>query len=212
MDPLRCKVEWKGSHFLDVATFRRLVTTTNSLVKRSPSIHQGLFGKEGGNDDDTLHMHNVFTKDDAWHVRLASQMRRWTEWGLSRGTQTQLVSFASTFNSGDVMGALESVTDASQLPIQCGKFLAEQQDDMRAFLGMLMQSGRMVFSIRFNGQLHNNCLDARSSKARNAAFGEVGRVLNFDEAESLTTLPTYTTKRSLLSRNRSFHKDPNRSF
>ena len=105
LDPLRLNVRWTNVLYT-VADFTRLARVQNGLVQRSPSMHSALFGRDGCVDD-TLHMHNVFMRDDAWYKSLVKLVEKWTSWGIFPDVIVQLVSFASTFNSSDTICALD---------------------------------------------------------------------------------------------------------
>ena len=207
IDPLKSLLTWTSGSF-SVQRFIRIITTTNSSAHNAPSMHQAMYGAP----EVSLHVHNWFTEDDAWHVALSLEVARWQEWDIAMGTQVQLVLFLSVFNGFDVMDAIHACTTAEQLPIRPSQLYIEQHASVERYLHELIRAGKNPFSLRFRGKLHNACSHGATAPAIAAIQKELKKLITYDEAISLAYCLSYTAKLNLLSARKGFSDDPDTSF
>ena len=113
--------------------YRRTIAIRNYAVRSKPSIHQAFFGMAGQELESSLHWHNWFTVDDAWHHALTRCVAKWDAWGLDANLQWQLISFACVYNSANVAALLEGCTSRGQLLIKSGELIPEAWGACLAF-------------------------------------------------------------------------------
>ena len=204
IDPLAHRITWQST-LLPVSVFLRVVSTVNTFRASKPSMHQSVFGKDGDLSL-SMHAHNWFHTDDD----VSEEVRRWQEWGVNEDCQIQLVSLLQTFNSRGVLAAMQAVESKSSLPKQHGQTIVEQASSVDAFLRQVLARGNNVFSIRFNAQAHNACLDCKhklTDGAEKALAQGQRKVLSAAEAHGLGELKTYKPKLQLLARIKGFSED-----
>ena len=68
--------------------FLTFIQKENEAVKRTPSLHQALYGARSV----AVHNHNILTDDDAFSTNLVKAVAKWQKLGYTTDHMTQLVS------------------------------------------------------------------------------------------------------------------------